>query len=64
MMVTVLACLLIILSTLNDGNSAGLSTDHLIHAGPDMYNAICNCSFFVGNKMIVNVDRFSHLGHI
>jgi len=23
-----------------------------------------NVSFFVGNKMIDNVDRFSHLGHI
>jgi len=24
---------------------------------------MCNCSFFVGNKMIDNVDRFSQLGH-
>jgi len=29
-----------------------------------LYNAMCNCSFFVANKMIDNVDRFSHLGHI
>jgi len=29
-----------------------------------LYNAMCNCSFFVGNKMIDNVDRFSHLCHI
>jgi len=29
-----------------------------------LYNAMCNCSFFVENKIIDNVDRFSHLGHI
>jgi len=29
-----------------------------------MYNAMCNCSFFVKNKMIDNIDRFSHLAHI
>jgi len=29
-----------------------------------LYNAMCNCSFFVGNKLTDNVDRFSHLGHI
>ena len=23
---------------------------------------MCNCSFFVGNKKIDNVDSFSHLG--
>jgi len=26
--------------------------------------AICNCCLVVGNKMIDNVDRFSHVGHI
>jgi len=25
---------------------------------------MCNRSFFVGNKMVDNVDRFSPLGHI
>jgi len=29
-----------------------------------LYNAMGNCCFFVGNKMIDNVDRFSHVGHI
>jgi len=29
-----------------------------------LYNAMCNCSFFVGSKVIDDVDRFSHLGHI
>jgi hypothetical protein len=29
-----------------------------------LYSAMCNCSFYVGNKKIDNVDRFSHLGHI
>ena len=25
---------------------------------------MCNCSFYVDNKKIDNIDRFSHLGHI
>jgi len=29
-----------------------------------VYNAMCNYCFFVGNKMIDNIDRFSHVGHI
>jgi len=29
-----------------------------------LYNAMCKCCFFVGNKLIDNVDRFSHVGHI
>jgi len=29
-----------------------------------LYNAMCKCCFFVRNKMIDNVDRFSHVGHI
>jgi len=29
-----------------------------------VHNAMCNCCFFVGNKMIDNVDRVSHVGHI
>jgi len=29
-----------------------------------LYNAMCKCCFFVGNKMIDNVDQFSHVGHI
>jgi len=27
-----------------------------------LYNAMCKCCFFVGNKMIDNVDPFSHVG--
>jgi len=29
-----------------------------------LHNAMCKCCSFVGNKMIDNVDRFSHVGHI
>jgi len=29
-----------------------------------LYNTMCKCCFFVGNKMIDNVDRFSHVGHV
>jgi len=29
-----------------------------------LYNAMCKCCFFVGNKIIDNVDRFFHVGHI
>jgi len=29
-----------------------------------LYNTMRKCCFFVGNKMIDNVDRFSHVGHI
>jgi len=29
-----------------------------------LYNAMCKCCFFIGNKMIDYVDRFSHVGHI
>jgi hypothetical protein len=28
-----------------------------------LYNAMCNRSFFVGNKKIITVDSFSHLGN-
>ena len=34
------------------------------HKRRHLYCAMCNCSFYVGNKKIDNVDRFSHLGHI
>jgi len=29
-----------------------------------LYSPMCNCCFFVGNKIIDNVDRFSHAGRI
>ena len=34
------------------------------HKRRHLYSAICNCSFYVGNKKMDNVDRFSHFSHI
>jgi len=60
MIVVMLACLLIILSTLDRIYQFLVIT---ATKRRHLYNAMCNCSF-VGNKMTDNVDRFSHLGHI
>ena len=34
------------------------------HKRRHLYSAMCDCFFYVGNKKIDNVDRFSHLRHI
>jgi len=60
-------CLYVTYSAEYDNNfNPNKSKFLVIHATKrrHLYNAMCKSCFFVGNKMIDNVDRFSHVGHI